>query len=113
MHTIRTDTEDDHEWLDRLDLLKRRLSRDTEVNLASQVGISPAMLGHVRAGRRPLPLNARIRLLDKLGIEITRDWLVRILPLEARRVFEEIDRRPSSERMKCLDLSRAYASADE
>jgi hypothetical protein len=88
------------EWLRRLDRLKNRLGIDSDVVLASTVGISPAMLAHVRAGRRPLPLPARIRLLDKLGYAFTRDKLLEILPNEARAVITEIDNRRHNERMR-------------
>ncbi len=90
----------DEEWLARLDQLKIRLGIDSDVVLASTVGISPAMLAHVRAGRRPLPLPARVRLLDKLGYAFTRDKLLEILPNEARAVLTEIDNRRHDKKMR-------------
>jgi hypothetical protein len=89
----------DEEWLGRLDQLKKRFGINSDVVLASTVGISPAMLAHVRAGRRPLPLPARIRLLDKLGYAFTRDKLLEILPNEARAVLTEIDNRRHNKKM--------------
>lgn len=90
----------DDEWLARLDQLKERFGMESEVVLATSVGISPAMLGHVRAGRRPLPLSARIRLVDKLGYEFTREWFLAILPSEARAVFTELDNERHNKRMR-------------
>ena len=70
-------------WITKLEGLKRQ-SRLSDVTLAKRLDISPAMLAHVRMGRRALPLQARLRLLDALGYVITRDLLLRILPEDVR-----------------------------
>ena len=70
-------------WTKNIDVFKRR-SRLSDVALAKRLDISPAMLAHVRVGRRALPLQARLRLLDAMGYVITRDLLLRILPEEVR-----------------------------
>jgi hypothetical protein len=73
-----------HEWwIEKIEGLKRD-SRLSDVTLARRLDISPAMLAHVRMGRRALPLHARLRLLDALGYVITRDLLLRVLPNEVR-----------------------------
>ena len=56
-----------HEWwIEKIEGLKRD-ARLSDVTLARRLDISPAMLAHVRMGRRALPLHARLRLLDALG----------------------------------------------
>jgi transcriptional regulator with XRE-family HTH domain len=73
----------DEWWIQKIEALKRQ-SGLSDVALAKRLDISPAMLAHVRAGRRSLPLQARMRLLDALGYVITRDLLLRLLPEEVR-----------------------------
>ena len=75
-------------WVKHIDVFKRR-SRLSDVALAKRLDISPAMLAHVRVGRRTLPLQARLRLLDAIGYVITRDILIRILPEEVRSAVED------------------------
>lgn len=75
-----------------MDELKAKLEL-TDVALSRRVEISPAMLAHVRAGRRPLPPASRIRLLDALGYVMTRDLLLRLLPAELRSAIESVDNR--------------------
>lgn len=70
-------------WIDKLDRLKRE-SGLSDVALAKRLDISPAMLAHVRVGRRALPLQSRIRLLDAVGYVITRDVFLRLVPEEVR-----------------------------
>lgn len=70
-------------WIQRVDALKRQ-SRLSDVALAKRLDISPAMLAHVRSGRRALPLQGRLRLLDALGYVVTRDLFLRILPEDVR-----------------------------
>lgn len=66
-------------WTRQLDQLKAQAAH-SEGSLAALIGLSPAMLSHVRAGRRPMPMAARMRLLHHLGFEITRDLMIRMLP---------------------------------
>lgn len=87
-------------WLTRLDELKERLGISSDVVLATSIGISPAMLAHVRAGRRPLPLLARIRLLDRLNYGRSRDILLEAVPSEARALLIEMDNRRHEKRMR-------------
>lgn len=70
-------------WIQKIELLKRN-SGLSDVTLAKRLDISPAMLAHVRVGRRSPPLQARIRLLDALGYVITRDMFLRLLTDEVR-----------------------------
>ncbi|MDC8785996.1 helix-turn-helix domain-containing protein [Roseateles koreensis] len=70
-------------WIQRIEGLKQQ-AKLSDVALAKRLDISPAMLAHVRVGRRALPLQARLRLLDALGYVITRDLLLRVLPEEVR-----------------------------
>lgn len=42
------------------------------------------MLTHVRVGRRAIPIQARLRLLDALGYVINRELLLRVLPEDHR-----------------------------
>lgn len=81
----------DNYWNRRLNDLKERFGLESEVELSSAVGISPAMLGHVRSGRRSLPVPARARLLDKLGYVLTRDLLLRLLPNDVSQTIADID----------------------
>lgn len=75
-------------WIHRIEGLKKE-SEVSDVGLAKRLDISPAMLAHVRMGRRALPLHARIRLLDALGYVITSDMLLRILPEQVRSALVE------------------------
>jgi hypothetical protein len=70
-------------WTDKIGVLKLQTGI-SDVTLARRLDISPAMLAHVRGGRRSLPLQARLRLLDALGYVITRDLFLHILPEEVR-----------------------------
>lgn len=70
-------------WVQKIEGLKQQ-AKLSDVALAKRLDISPAMLAHVRVGRRALPLQARLRLLDALGYVITRDLLLRVLPEEVR-----------------------------
>lgn len=73
----------DEWWIQKIERYKQQ-SKLSDVALAKRLDISPAMLAHVRVGRRVLPIQARLRLLDALGYVITRDLLLRVLPEEVR-----------------------------
>ena len=73
-------------WIQQLDRFRRE-SQLSDVAVAKRLDISPAMLAHVRTGRRLLPLQARIRLLDALGYVITRKLLLRVVPEEVRQAL--------------------------
>lgn len=81
---------DDAWWIARVDDLKQKMDW-SDARLARRLQISPAMLAHVRAGRRPLTLPARVRLLDALGYASTRDLLLEILPVDLRDAVREWD----------------------
>lgn len=70
-------------WSAKIESIKYERSC-SDVALAKRLDISPAMLAHVRVGRRALPLQARIRLLHELGYVVTRDVLLRALPSDVR-----------------------------
>lgn len=70
-------------WIANIESIKRE-RRCSDVALAKRLDISPAMLAHVRMGRRALPLQARLRLLHALGYVVTRDLLLRALPSDVR-----------------------------
>lgn len=70
-------------WIKKLDEYKHR-SKLTDVAVAKRLDISAAMLAHARAGRRELPLQGKLRLLDALGYVITRDIFLRILSRDLR-----------------------------
>lgn len=78
-------------WNRQLDSLKESSSLSSEVELSLVIGLSPAMLAHVRSGRRPLPFPAKAKLLDRLGYILTRDLMLRLLPDDAARTVIEID----------------------
>lgn len=78
-------------WNRQLDNLKRSSQLSTEVELSLLIGLSPAMLAHVRTGRRPLPFPAKAKLLDRLGYILTRDLMLRLLPDDAARTVIDID----------------------
>jgi len=80
----------DRWWVARLDALKDR-HRLTDVALSRRIGISPAMLAHVRAGRNKLPPASKVRLLDALGYVLTRDVLLSVLPAELKSALLEVD----------------------
>lgn len=85
-------------WIDRLDELKHRLQLRTEAQLAAELGVSAVVLAQARMGKQPLPLKGKVRLLDRLGYEMTRDIVLELLPEEVRNQIKEIDvRRPSVE----------------
>jgi len=73
----------DEWWIRQLEDFRQR-SKLTDVAIAKRLDISPAMLAHVRMGRRALPIHGRVRLLDALGYVVTRDLLLRVLPEELR-----------------------------
>lgn len=73
----------DEWWIQKIERYKQQ-SKLSDVALAKRLDISPAMLAHVRVGRRALPIQARLRLLDALGYVITRDLLLRVLPEDLR-----------------------------
>lgn len=77
-------------WNARIDDLKQKMDW-SDARVARRLQISPAMLAHVRAGRRPLTLPARVRLLDALGYVNTRDLLLEILPVDLRDALKEWD----------------------
>ena len=73
----------DEWWIQKIESIKRQ-RRFSDVALAKRLDISPAMLAHVRSGRRAIPLHARIRLLHALGYVVTRDLMVRVMPPAVR-----------------------------
>ena len=73
-------------WVRRIEEYKGR-ARLSDVALAKRLDISPAMLAHVRMGRRALPLQGRLRLLDALGYVLTRELVLRVLGQEVREAF--------------------------
>lgn len=73
-------------WVRQIEEYKGR-ARLTDVALAKRLDISPAMLAHVRMGRRALPLQGRLRLLDALGYVLTRDLVLRVMSQEVREAF--------------------------
>lgn len=77
-------------WNARLDLLKTKMGW-TDVAVARRLEMTPAMLGHVRAGRRLLPTAAKFRLLDALGYQMTRDLLLRLLPSDVGEAIRDAD----------------------
>lgn len=70
-------------WVLQLEGLRQR-EKCTDVALAKRLDISPAMLAHVRMGRRDLPIHGRLRLLHALDYVITPDLFLRSLPEEIR-----------------------------
>ncbi len=81
---------DNQWWIARINDLGKKMSW-SDARVARRIHISPAMLAHVRAGRRPLTLPARVRLLDALGYVNTRDLLLEILPVDLRDAVKEWD----------------------
>jgi len=73
----------DEWWIQKIERYKQQ-SKLSDVALSKRLDISPAMLAHVRFGRRVLPIQARLRLLHALGYVITRDLLLRVLPEDLR-----------------------------
>lgn len=79
-----------HEWwMEKIAAHKQGLAL-SEVKLAKGLDISPAMMQHVRAGRRDLPLQARIRLLHALGYTLSADLLARIVTEPVRDALEVV-----------------------
>ena len=78
-------------WNRKLDELKDSRSLKSEVQLSGIVGLSQAMLGHVRAGRRPLPLSAKAKRLDSLGYVFTRNIMLRLMPEEVAKDIMQFD----------------------
>ena len=70
-------------WIKKLDDYKEK-SKLSDVAVAKRLDISAAMLAHARAGRRELPLQGKLRLLDALGYVITRDLFLRVLNKDLR-----------------------------
>lgn len=76
-------------WMEKIEAHKQGLAL-SDVKLAKRLDISPAMMGHVRAGTRDLPLQARIRLLHEMGYTLSADLLARIVPEPLRDALEAV-----------------------
>jgi len=81
----------EEEWIARLDALKVKYNLSTEVQLSLLVGVGQSMLGHIRSGRKSIPMPTKLRILDKLGYAMTREVILSVLPDESRKVVIEID----------------------
>lgn len=79
-------------WIEKLDEFKEK-SRLSDVAVAKRLDISAAMLAHARAGRRELPLQGKLRLLDALGYVITRDLFLRVLNKDLRSALIDTNAR--------------------
>ena len=85
----------DDDWNQRLNQIKQLHQCKTEVQLSNLIGVSPALLGHVRAGRRELPISSKIKSLYFLDVEMDLDALLTCLSDSDRQTFIALrDKRP-------------------
>jgi len=69
-------------WIERLDDLRGLTPSGTDVEVGRLLMASPAMISHVRSGRRPLPFRLRLLVLQRLGYRVTNEVLIRCLSPE-------------------------------
>ena len=74
-------------WNRRFDELREKYTPKTDVELSFHIKISPAMISQIRTGRRDLPFDMKIKLLDELGYVFDHDLLIRLLPISHRKVL--------------------------
>ncbi len=74
-------------WNHALDQLRQRLSPPTDVQLSYMIRLSPAMISQIRTNRRAPPFHVKLKLLEELGYEFDHDLLIRLLPIEDRKLL--------------------------
>lgn len=84
-----------------LDRLKKRLDISTDTGLADLLGVKKSFVADVRAGRRKLPIWAKLQVLDKLGYLAARDAILLMTP----KAFAHRISNADNARLQ-LDLSR-------
>ncbi len=80
-------------WNARLNELRSRCDPQTDVQLSFAIRISPAMISQIRTGRREPPFDLKVKLLESLGYVLDQDLLIRLLPMDHRRVVTDSLRR--------------------
>jgi hypothetical protein len=85
----------DDDWNQRLNQIKQLHQCKTEVQLSNLIGVSQAMLAHVRTARRPLPISSKFKVLSLLNVEFDLDALLTCLSDSDRQTFIALrDKRP-------------------
>lgn len=83
-------------WINRLNQVRERLGFTSERQLATFLGCSHQYLSNVRKGLPISPLT-RLKLLDALGLELTREALIEVLPEEVADHLATIEERRKHE----------------
>jgi len=74
-----------------LDGLRRRLQLDSDKALAEALGLKPPFVSELRAGKRPMPTFAKLKIMDKLGYLWARDALLALTPQGFSQKIKEAD----------------------
>lgn len=80
-------------WNARLNDMRSRCDPQTDVQLSFAIRISPAMISQIRSGRREPPFDLKVKLLEALGYVLDHDLLIRLLPMDHRRIVMDAMRR--------------------
>lgn len=83
-------------WNARLNEVRSGCTPETDVQLSFIIRVSPAMISQIRTGRREVPFDLKVKLLESLGYVFDHDLLIRLLPWEHRRVILEAMTRTES-----------------
>ena len=70
-----------------IDLVKEHFDIKTDQQAALFVGIDPALVHNMRAGKRKFGPVARLKIFDRLGYAWARSALIAVLPTEAAKVI--------------------------
>ena len=70
-----------------IDLVKENFNIDTDQQAALFVGIDPALVHNMRAGKRKFGPVARLKIFDRLGYAWARSALIAVLPKDTAKVL--------------------------
>lgn len=74
-------------WNRRLDEVREKCTAKTDVELSFHIKISPAMISQIRTGKRDIPFDLKIKILDELEYVFDHDLLIRLLPPDKQNVL--------------------------
>ena len=103
-------------WNRRLNELRGRCTPSSDVELSFLIRVSPAMISQIRTGRRDPPFDLKIKILNDLGYVFDHDLLVRMLPVDHRKVLiAAIMKQTNSSQMSMIsvNLGRELPPLDE
>ena len=74
-------------WTRRFDELKSRMTPPTDAEVSHFIRVNSTMISQMRTGRREVPFQTKIKILQALGYEFDFDLLIRMLPTDHRKAF--------------------------